>query len=151
MLRSVHPTSAQFGFNCADLSQTVIVSFKRARHITSIVRGFGGSLSLTVWQPDVAYGNSRRVTVENLPEEGCEIWLALPVIVTEGFDALTTQGKIKNIYIKYVCTLITQVHVDAIPHPGWSFLVVADKNQTVALKGRQGGEHGDTGLKLSSP
>lgn len=59
---------------------TVIISFKTVCHITSTVRGFSQSLSLSVWQLYVAYGKQHLIIsrrLKRLPEEDCEIQLEL--------------------------------------------------------------------------
>lgn len=69
---------------------TVIISFKTVCHITSTVRGFSRSLSLSVWQLYVAYGKQHHIIsrrLKRLPEEDCEIRLELYVIFIKRFNA----------------------------------------------------------------
>lgn len=54
---------------------TVIISFKTVCHITSTVRGFSWSLSLSVWKLYVAYGKRHHIIGKRLPEEDWEIRL----------------------------------------------------------------------------
>lgn len=53
------PTARSFG-------DTVIFSFKTVRHITSSVRGFSESLSLSVWQLHVAFGKQHHIISRRL-------------------------------------------------------------------------------------
>lgn len=57
------PTARSFG-------DTVIISFKTVRHITSTVRGFSESLSLSVWQLYVAYGKQHHIISKRLKMTG---------------------------------------------------------------------------------
>lgn len=57
------PTARSFG-------DTVIISFKTVRHITSTVRGFSESLSLSVWQLYVAYGKQHHIIRRRLKMTG---------------------------------------------------------------------------------
>lgn len=63
---------------------------KTVCHITSTVRGFRGSLSLSVWQLYVAYGKQHHIIstrLKRLPEEDCEIRLELYVIFIKRLNA----------------------------------------------------------------
>lgn len=57
------PTARSFG-------DAVIISFKTVRHITSTVRGFSESLSLSVWQLYVAYGKQHHIIRRRLKMTG---------------------------------------------------------------------------------
>lgn len=59
-------------------------------HITSNIRGFSRSLSLSVWQLYVAYGKHHHIIsrrLKRLPEQNCEIRLELYVIFINRFNA----------------------------------------------------------------
>lgn len=93
--------SAQLSqLNSASLSatsfmNTVILPIKTVCHITSNIRGFSCSLSLSVWQLHVAYGKQHHIIssrLRRLPEEDCEIRLRLYVILIEEFNVSTEKS-----------------------------------------------------------